>query len=337
MRYRDLGRTGVRVSELCFGTMAFGGDADESTSAALFARCRDEGVNFFDCANVYAAGRSEAILGALAESCRDELVLTTKAYFPTVKDDPNARGASRRHLIQAVEASLRRLRTDRIDLYFVHRFDERTRLEETLRALDDLVRAGKVVYLGASNFAAWQVARALGLSARNGWAPFACIQPMYNLLKRQAEVELLPMSACEGLAVTPYSPLAGGLLTGKYEGKAPAAHGRLVENAMYAERYGAAGTRDTVRRFVDFARTRGYDPASLAVAWVASHPAVTAPIIGARDPVQLEASLRSVDIDMTDALRTEIGALAPAPPPATDRTEERGGDPTTIVVQGLRR
>lgn len=337
MEYRDLGRTGVRVSQLCFGTMAFGGEADEDTSAALFARCRDAGINFFDCADVYAGGRSEAILGALAEPCRDELVLTTKAFFPTARDDPNARGASRRHLVQAVENSLRRLRTDRIDLYFVHRFDDRTDLGETLRALDDLVRAGKVVSIGASNFAAWQVAKAMGLSARNGWSSFACIQPMYNLLKRQAEVELLPMAASEGVAVTPYSPLGGGLLTGKYEAAEPATRGRLVENAMYAERYGDAGVRDSVRRFVAFARERGYVPASLAVAWVAAHPAVTAPIIGARVPEQLEASLRSVEIDMTEDLRAEIGALAPEPPPATDRSEERrSADPASVVIVGGR-
>jgi aryl-alcohol dehydrogenase-like predicted oxidoreductase len=316
--------------------MSFGGDADEATSATLFGRCREAGINFFDCADVYASGRSEEILGRLAAPERDALVLTSKAYFPTDRDDPNARGASRRHLVRAVEASLRRLGTDRIDLYFVHRFDERTDLHETLRALDDLVGAGKVVSTGASNFAAWQVSRALGISARAGWAPFSCIQPMYNLVKRQAEVELLPMARAEGLAVIPYSPLGGGLLTGKYADAPPVA-GRLVDNSMYATRYGSADVHDVAARFARLARERGDDPASLAVAWVAGHPDVTAPIIGARDVAQLEASLRSVEIDMTPDLRAEIASLSPEPPPATDRNEERGkADPTSVVIRPAR-
>lgn len=322
MEYRYLGETGVAVSALAFGTMAFGGEADEETARRLFERCREAGINLFDCADVYQQGRSEEILGRLVRGCRDEVVLATKAFFPT-GPDPNAQGASRYHLVRAVEASLRRLGTDRIDLFYVHRFDGKTALEETLRALDDLVRQGKLLYIGASNFAAWQVEKALGLSALHGWARFCCIQPMYNLVKRQAEVELLPMAQAERLGVFPYSPLAGGLLTGKYAGGARPAEARLTRSPIYATRYGEPWMHEVAARFVDFARSRGYEPAALAVAWVASHPAVTAPILGARTVEQLEPSLRALEIRMTPELRAELSALSPEPPPATDRSEER--------------
>jgi len=320
--YRYLGDTGVKVSPLCLGTMSFGGAADRDTSAAMFRRCREAGINVFDCANVYEDGRSEEILGDLVADCRDEVVLTTKAYFP-VGDDPNARGASRYHLVRAVENSLRRLGTDRIDVFFVHRFDEQTRLDETLRALETLVQQGKVLYLGASNFAAWQVMKALGRQRAEGWTPFHVLQPMYNLTKRQAEVELLPMARSEGLGVLSYSPLGGGLLTGKYGVDQRPDDGRLVENPMYQTRYGADVHYEVAERFTHFAEEHGYDPVALAVAWVAHHPAITAPIIGARSPEQLEGSLGALDIDMSEDLRAEISALAPTPPPATDRVEER--------------
>ncbi len=321
MDYCFLGPTGVRVSRLCLGTMTFGGDADEEASAALFQRCREAGVNFFDCADVYVKGRSEEILGRLIASCRDEVVIASKAYFPT-SDDANARGSSRYHLVRAVEASLRRLGTDRIDLYFLHRFDDVTDLEETLRAVELLVAQGKVLFPAASNFAAWQVSKALGVQHRHGWAPLVCVQPMYNLLKRQAEVEILKMAAAEGLAVTPYSPLAAGMLTGKYAAESPPETGRLVSNQMYQTRYGVASYPEIARRFMDLARQHGHHPASLAIAWVAAHPAVTAPLIGARSLDQLEPCLKAVEIEMTPELRNEISALSPEPAPATDRNEE---------------
>lgn len=322
MTYEFLSDTGVMVSSLALGTMSFGGEADEKMSRAIFERCRDAGINLFDCANVYENGRSEEILGKLVADCRDEVLVTSKAFFPA-GEDPNARGASRRHLRHAVEASLRRLGTDRIDLYFIHRFDEKTALEETLRALDDLVREGKIHYTAASNFAAWQVAKALGISALEGLVRFKAIQPMYNLVKRQAEVEILPMSEAENLAVFPYSPLGGGLLTGKYGLVKRPETGRLMENAMYQVRYGEDWVYETAERFAEFARERGWEPTALAVAWVGSHPAVTAPLIGARNLEQLEGSLASLEIDMTPELRAEISALSPEPPPATDRVDER--------------
>ena len=322
MDYRFLGKTGVQVSPLCFGTMSFGGDADEETSAAMFHRCREVGINFFDCANVYQGGRAEEILGRLIAPCRDEVVITSKVYFP-MGNDVNARGATRYHILRAVEASLKRLGTDRIDVYFIHRFDDYTPLEETLRALDDLVTQGKILYPAASNFAAWQVAKALGISAKAGWAPFAVLQPMYNLVKRQAEVEILPMALSEGLGVIPYSPLGGGLLTGKYGVNRRPEQGRLISNAMYQTRYQGDWITQVAEDFTAFAQARGYHPVSLAVAWVGSHPAVTAPIIGARNLAQLEDSLGALKIAMTPELRAEISALSPEPPPATDRNEER--------------
>ncbi|MEZ4633918.1 MAG: aldo/keto reductase [Caldilineaceae bacterium] len=202
MNYVLLGRTGVRVSELCFGTMSFGDIADEAESKKMFNRCLDVGINFFDCANVYAGGRSEEILGDLIQGVRDELVITSKVFGQTGKD-VNARGLSRRNMKLAVEASLRRLKTDRLDLYFVHQFDKDTPIEEVVRGLDDLVQEGKILYPAVSNWAAWQIMKALGTSAREGLSRFQCIQPMYNLVKRQVEVEILPLALEEDLAVIP--------------------------------------------------------------------------------------------------------------------------------------
>jgi aryl-alcohol dehydrogenase-like predicted oxidoreductase len=321
MEYRLLGTTGLQVSALCMGTMTFGREADRRESAAIFGRCRDAGINFFDCANSYSGGEAERILGELIAGCRDEVILTTKVAGKT-GSDPNARGASRRHIMLACEASLKRLNTDRIDLYILHRFDERTPLEETLRALDDLTAQGKILYTGASNYAAWQVMKALGISAKEGLSAFKCIQPMYNLVKRQAEVEILPMARAEGLGVIVYNPLGGGLLTGKYEEAGRTADtSRLDANKTYGSRYGDAWMHETARRFAEFARAEGFTPASLALAWVARHPAITAPILGARSVAQLEDSLRAADIRMTAELYERITAFSPAPPSATDRSE----------------
>ena len=329
MEYRLLGHTGIQVSSLCFGAMSFGSVADEETSAAMFHRCREAGINFFDTANVYADGRSEEILGTLISDCRDEIILASKVGFPTGKD-VNARGLSRRHITQAVEASLKRLGTDRLDLYFLHTFDPRTPVEETLRALDALVHQGKILYPAASNWAAWQIATALGVSAREGLARFECVQPMYNLVKRQAEVEILPLAQAAQLGAISYSPLGGGLLTGKYGRTQRPERGRLVDNTLYTKRYGDPVYYEIAERFTDHAAERGVHPASLAVAWVMAHPAITAPIIGARNVEQLEASLAALDVPMTPEWRDEISALSIEPPPATDRTEERSG----VVYRG---
>jgi aryl-alcohol dehydrogenase-like predicted oxidoreductase len=319
MKYKLLGRTGVQVSQLCFGTMSFGGDADETTSAAMYKACRDAGINFFDCADAYANGRSEEILGRLVKGHRDELVLTTKCFNAT-GSDANARGLSRRHIARAVEASLTRLQTDRIDVLFLHQWDKLTPIEESMRALEDLVCSGKVVYPAISNWAAWQIQRAVDIEERHGWARLQVLQPMYNLIKRQAEVEILPMAEANGFGVIPYSPGAAGLLSGKYFGQAS---GRLRTNKMYETRYGEPWMIEVAEKYVGFCKQRALHPVSTAIAWVGAHPAVTAPIIGARNLDQLKDSLASVKIDMTPALRKEIADLSRTPPPATDRSEEQ--------------
>ena len=322
MKQVPLGNTGLQVSELCFGTMTFGKESDEATSAKVYARCRDAGINFFDCANVYVNGDSERILGKQIRGEREELILTSKVYFK-MGEGPLSKGYSRAAILHHAEQSLKRLGTDYLDLYFLHHFDEETPIEDALRALDDLVRQGKVRYPAVSNFAAWQIAKALGISAREGLAAFRCVQPMYSLLKRQAEVELFPMARAEGLGVIPYSPLAGGILTGKYGARDPGVEGRLNASEMYAKRYANLSDFEVAQALMALAANHGYHPASLAVAWVARHPAVTAPIIGARSLEQLEPSLASVDVDMTDELYRRIAALTPTPALATDREEER--------------
>ena len=321
MNYKNLGKTGVKVSELCFGTMSFGGDADAETSEKMYRRCREAGINFFDCANVYVGGKSEELLGKFIAEEREEVIITSKVYFPTGKS-PNAGGANRRHIQLEVEKSLRRLNSDWIDVYFIHHFDENTPIEETLRVLDDLVKQGKILYPAVSNFSAWQIMKALGISHYQQLARFEVIQPMYNLVKRQAEVEILPLALSEGLAVIPYSPLGGGLLSGKYAGDAAPQEGRLLNNKMYEARYGDEWMFNAAADFSNFAREQGFSPASLAVAWVGHHPAVTAPIIGARNLAQLEDSLKSVEIEMTEELYDQISAFSPKPGIATDRTEE---------------
>ncbi|MDB4962761.1 MAG: mocA [Myxococcales bacterium] len=318
---RWLGKTGVKVSRVALGMMSFGGDADEATAGAIWRAARDAGINLVDTADVYNEGRSEEIAGRLMKGERDQIVLATKAYFP-MGASPNDRGSSRYHLVRAVEASLRRLQTDRIDLFYLHRFDDATDLGETLRAIDDLVRAGKILYPACSNFAAWQVAHALGIAAARGLAPLVAIQPMYNLVKRTAEIEILPMAQALGIGVIAYSPTGGGLLTGKYgAGRAPSS-GRLLDSKMYTVRYAEPGFYATADRFRELAAELGHDPVTLAVAWVASHPAITSVLVGGRNVEQLTPSFAANTLELDAATRARISALSPDPPPATDRNEE---------------
>jgi aryl-alcohol dehydrogenase-like predicted oxidoreductase len=322
VEHRFLGRTGVRVSQLCFGTMSFGGDADEAASAAMFKAVRDAGINFFDTADQYNAGRSEEILGRLCAGERENLVIATKCFNAT-GPDLNAKGNSRRHLTRALEASLKRLRTDRVEILYLHQHDPSVPADEAMRALEDLVRAGKVLYPAVSNWAAWQVQQALGAQHAQGWARLQAIQPMYNLVKRQAEVEILPMAAANELAVFPYSPAGAGLLSGKFASRSADGQARLLANKNYTARYGEPWMHEVAEKFAAFCRQRGMQPVSAAVAWVAAHPAVTAPIIGARSVEQLRASLDSLNIGMTPQLWREMAALSRTPPPATDRLEEQ--------------
>ncbi|MDD2384317.1 MAG: aldo/keto reductase [Sulfurospirillaceae bacterium] len=319
MNYKVLGKTGVLVSELCFGTMTFGNEADEAESTLMFNKCRDVGINFFDCANNYSDGRAELILGKLIQECRDDVVITSKVS-QRVGKDVNALGSSRRHIMFSIEQSLKRLKTDRIDLYFIHHFDPLTPMDETLRALDDLVHQGKVLYLGVSNWAAWQIAKALGISEKNNLARFECIEPMYNLLKRQAEVEILPLARSEKLGVIPYSPLAAGLLSGKYSNTT--ATGRIVEKQQYAKRYSNPRYYEIAEHFTQYAQELGIKPITLALSWVMANPDITAPIIGARNLNQLEDSLGAIDVDLTPEVLAHITHLSDTPANATDRLEE---------------
>jgi aryl-alcohol dehydrogenase-like predicted oxidoreductase len=310
MIHRRMGRTGLKVSALCLGTMTFGHQCDEQTSFAILGRAADAGVDFLDTADVYpvppspeTAGRTEEIVGRWLEGRRDRFVLASKCRF-RVGTDPNDEGLSRRHVLRAVEDSLRRLRTDWIDLYQAHSPDPETPREETLRAFDDLVRQGKVRYVGCSNFPAWQVALGLGDSRRLGLAAWSCVQPRYNLLYREIEAELLPLCREEGLGVIPYNPLAGGFLSGKYQTlHEPQAGTRFAlgkTGELYRERYWHQAQLEAVGRLRRHFDARGVPLATAAVAWVVSRPGVTSAIIGASRPEQLDATLAGAELRLTD-------------------------------------
>jgi aryl-alcohol dehydrogenase-like predicted oxidoreductase len=303
--------------------MHFGGATPAEEARAMVDDCLEAGVNHFDCANVYVGGEAEVVLGRLLAPVRDEVVIATKCGFPVGKG-PNDHGTSALHVRRAVEGSLRRLGTDRIDLLYLHRFDGRPSMEQTLSALDRLVTSGEVTYVGVSNWAAWQVATALGTAALQRLVAPVAIQPMYNLAKRQAEVEILPLAEHAELAVFPYSPLGGGLFTGRYRPDQPGAEGRLNSDPRYRTRYASAANFDAAAEVAAVAAEAGIHPATLAMAWVGSHPAVTAPLIGARTREQLGPALAAADLDLDPALRDRLSALTPTPPPANDRNEEQG-------------
>jgi aryl-alcohol dehydrogenase-like predicted oxidoreductase len=318
MKYNYLGKTGLQVSEYSFGVMTFGKEADEKESEKMFNMCLDKGINFFDTANWYSRGISEEILGRLMKSHRKDLIIASKVGLP-MTDKPNDGGASRRHIKIQVEESLKRLQTDWIDLYYIHIFDENTHLEETLRALNTLVEQGKILYIGLSNFSAWQVMKAIGITKLEKLSPIACVQPMYNLLKRQVEVEILPMAKSEKLGVFPYNPLGGGMLTGKYLGKEYTSGKRLSDMEMYKKRYSNEEYFEITQHFVNLAKDNGYKPAPLALAWVNSHPQITSTMMGARNTDQLSQNFEAIDIDMTEDLRQKITDVSIDPPLATDR------------------
>ncbi len=319
--YKPLGRTGIEVSELCFGTMSFGGRADKTTSKEMYLACRERGINFFDSANVYQKGVAEEYLGEFIRDERHSVVITTKGGS-AMADGPNGKGSSRKHLTHALHESLRRLQTDYIDLYFIHHYDPLTPLEEVLRTLDDFVSQGKILSVGVSNYAAWQIATMQGIGNLHALTSVHCIQPMYNIAKRQAEVELLPLAQEENLGVISYSPLGGGLLTGRY-GQNAQPVGRLVENKTYKARYEGDFYQQVATGFTNLAQERGLSPVSLAVAWVAANPAITAPIIGAATVEQLQGSLSSLEVELDEQIMAAIDGISAPPPPATDRSEEK--------------
>ena len=302
-------------SGLCFGTMQFGAGASESDSAAMYDACRQAGINFFDTAYVYTEGRSEEILGKLISTEREDLVLVTKAGA--------VGGSSARNIREQLDISLTRLNQDYTDIFFLHRFDDDVPLEKTFAELAKLKGQGKFYHLGVSNFAAWQVMKAQGVANLKGYPRIEILQPMYNLVKRQAEVEILPMAAAEDIAVISYSPLGGGLLTGKYRGGI-AEEGRFSWDEKYAARYGQDWMHKAATSLSEIAEKASVAPAALAVAWVAKHPAITAPIISARNVDQLAPSLGAAKITINADMYAQLNALVPTPPPATDRLEEQG-------------
>ncbi len=322
MNYRQMGRTGLRVSELCLGAMTFGRETTIEESFDILDRFVTAGGNFIDTADVYSAGASEDILGRwLKDQRRDDFVLATKVRFRTGAGT-NEIGLSRKHILSGVESSLRRLGTDYIDLYQIHMWDALTPLEETLEALDSLVRAGKVRYLGASNVAGYQLQKAIDTSRVNGWEPFTCLQPLYNLLDRSIEWELLPVCRNEGVGVIPWSPLRGGWLSGKYRrGMLAPPAGTRVEDAEkngWSERwseYAVGRTWDVIDVLCAVAEEMGKTPAQVALNWVLTRPGITAPIIGVRTMAHLEDNLGAADWTLSEAQVTRLNQASHIPLP----------------------
>jgi len=307
------------VSRLCLGTMTFGLQCDEATSIAIMDRAAEGGIDFIDTSDVYplgggpeTKGRTEEIVGRWLKGKRDRFILATKC-FGQMGPAPFDQGNSRRHIFAAVEESLRRLQTDYIDLYQLHGYDNETPIEETLGALDDLVRQGKVRYIGCSNFLTYQLVRAIGRSEALGLARFDSVQPRYNLLFRQIEREMLPFCGEDGVGVIPYNPIAGGLLSGKHDRSAAPAEGTRFTlgqaAANYQDRYWHDRQFDTVEALLTVAAEAGVSLVTLSVAWVLANPAVTAPIIGASRPDQLDASLEAAEFTLDPALKTRLDEL----------------------------
>jgi aryl-alcohol dehydrogenase (NADP+) len=312
MDYVRLGRSGLKVSRLCMGTMTFGREADEEMSFRLLDRFVEAGGSFVDTADQYSMGGSELVVGRWIKErgARAQIVLATKVY-QQMSSNPNDGGLSRIHILKAVDDSLRRLQTDAIDLYQIHRWDPHTQVEETVQALDDVVRAGKVRYIGCSNLKGWQLAKFLYTARLAGKAEFVSLQPLYNALNRSAELEELEVCAAEGLGAIVYNPLAGGMLTGKYSRDSLPTGSRLEAFQGYHDRYFTDEALNIVENFVVAARERGVSPAALALAWVLGEPRVTCPIMGARNLDQLNDTLAGLDVRLSPEERAAIPAIAP--------------------------
>lgn len=319
MEIRSLGRTGLKVTNLCLGTMTFGNQADKKTSFKILDKALDAGVNFIDTADVYPIGRqsvdiagaTESIIGEWLQGKRGKVALATKC-FGAMGTGPNDQGLSRKHIMTAVEESLRRLKTDYLDLYQAHQFDPNTPMDETMRAFDDLVEQGKVRYIGVSNWRAWQVAKANGIADQKNYTRIVSVQPRYNLLFRMIEDDLVPMALNGGIGIISYNPLAGGMLTGRYNKNSRIEEGTrfaLANNAgkLYQQRYWQEDNFDAVERYQAWCQDHGYDPVTTAVVWVRQQPGITSAIIGTSRPEQLDASLRAAD--MPDLTKEELAWL----------------------------
>ena len=303
--------SGASAGPMVFGTMQFGGRADEAASGAMYDACRDAGLTHFDTAHVYTEGRSETLLGKRAASEREDLIIATKAGYTG--------GAGASNFRAQFDISRQRLGMDIVDLLYLHRFDPNTELRETMACFAELKAAGQIRYVGLSNFAAWQVVKAQWIAAEFELS-IDVLQPMYNLVKRQAEVEILPMCMDQNIGIAPYSPLGGGLLTGKYSA---GGSGRLTEDERYAARYGLDWMHEAASGLSALAVELSTDPATLAVSWVMAHKSHPMPIISGRSAEQLAPSLTALEFDMSADLYARLSALSPTPPPATDRIEEQ--------------
>lgn len=308
MEYRQLGTSGVRVSAIGLGTNQFGGKVNQQRVQAIVDQAIELGITLIDTADVYQEGRSETALGAALKDRRHGVILGTKGYNKT-GPGPNDYGASRHHLVNAVEASLRRLQTDYIDLYQIHRWDATTPIDETLRALDDLIRSGKLRYAGASNFMAWQLARANLLAEFRGWSPFVTIQPHYHMLERAIEAELIPYCNAYGVGILPYFPLAGGFLTGKYKRGQAAPAGSRGENSSYVQKYMTEANYTIVERLSAWASERGHTLDELAHAWLLAQPRVSSVISGATSPEQVRSHAEAANWQLSPEALSTVNRL----------------------------
>ena len=314
MQYRNMGRTGLKVSEVCLGTMTFGHGTDERASEKIVDLAFNTGVNFFDTANTYGDGASEVLLGNALKGRRRDAVVATK-FFNPFGPGPNDSGMSRVHIMNAAEDSLRRLQTDYLDLYYIHHVDTQTPLEEMLRALDDLVRQGKVRYTACSNYEAWRLMEALWISDSEGWARFDCYQPQYSLVVRDIEEELIPVCELKGLGVVVWSPLGGGFLSGKYRpGQRSVTGSRSEEGWAYPERYFANCADDSLAALLDMAESTGHSPAQVALRWVLEQPSITSVIIGARTVEQARDNIMAGSFRLEDEHVQRLNAVSALPP-----------------------
>lgn len=312
LKTRKLGRTGIDVSPLCLGTMMFGGPTDESTSVRIIHKAIDKGINFIDTADMYNAGRSEQVLGSALKSKREQVVVATKGRQP-VGDGPNQSGASRRHLMRQLHESLRRLDTDYVDIYYVHTPDYETAIEETLRALDDMVRSGKVHYIGCSNFRAWRVCEALWTSDRCNLNRFACVQPLYNIVNRDIEVELLPLCQEHRLGVVSYSPLARGILTGKYrpQGSYPAESRAARDDARLKQAELRDESLDISQQLTRYCESRDTTASLFALAWCLANSVLTSIIVGPRTEQQFDDNYGCLEVSINEDDEAFVNQLVP--------------------------
>jgi aryl-alcohol dehydrogenase-like predicted oxidoreductase len=312
MEYRNLGRAGVKVSPLCLGTMMFGNQTDEATSIRIMHRALDIGINFFDTANIYNKGESEKVIGKAIAGRRDRVIVATKGRQP-MGDGPNDSGATRVHLMREVDASLSRLGTDYIDIYYVHTPDYATPIEESLRALDDVVRSGKVHYIACSNFRAWRLCEALWTSDKLNLHSFACVQPLYNIVNRDIEVELMPLCKEHGIGVVSYSPLARGILTGKYKpGQAFPADSRAArDDKRMKEAELRESSFQVAQQITGYCEQKGVAPSHFALAWCLANPILTSVVLGPRTMEQFDDNAACLNVTITDEDEAFIDNLVP--------------------------